>query len=371
MKPVDKPHLLVGALSHPGEQRDHNEDRYSVTAYQLSRGGQPALLAVVADGIGGHQAGEVAAEMAVEAVVERVASSSGRDPLPTLRAAIADAANAVIKASHENPELEGMGSTLAIVWVIGRHLYLAYVGDSRIYMVSQDKIQQVSNDHTWVQEALENEIISPEEAVDHPHAHVLRRHIGGEKPPEPDLRIRLEPDAEQGGSSSHQGLELQVGDTMLLCSDGLTDLVTGEEIGEILGQKAPAEAVHQLVDMARERGGHDNITVVALRVPATPIPQSKRGCSRPLLLAGLVGLAALAAGALITWRLNVWPWNSLLTGAGRGRSEPTSQVTASATEVPAADALLTTPTLTATPTPTSGPTSTPVPLATVAGSESE
>jgi protein phosphatase len=365
VKPVNKPHLLVGALSHPGERREHNEDRYSVTAYQLSRGGTPALLAVVADGIGGHQAGEVAAEMAIDAVVERVGKSSGRDPLPTLRAAIAEAANAVIKASQRNQALEGMGSTLAIVWVIGRRLYLTYIGDSRIYMYSEGQIQQLSNDHTWVQEALEHSIISEEEAEDHPHAHVLRRHIGGEKPPEPDLRIRLPQDSDQGGSSSHQGFELKTNDMLLLCSDGLTDLVEADEIGQVLSSNEPAAAVHRLVDMARERGGHDNITVVALKVPATPISQKESGCLRQAIIAAVLGLVTLAAALLISWRVNLWPWN---TGFLRGIlgsdtvSTPAPSASQSATEPAAAPGTITT---TPTPTPTSGPTSTPIPLDTV------
>lgn len=371
MRPVDKPHLLVGALSHPGEKRDHNEDRYSVTAYQLTRGGTPALLAVVADGIGGHQAGEVAAELAVEAVVQRIGGSSGRDPLPTLRAAITDAANDVIKASQRKQALEGMGSTLAIVWIIGRRLYITYIGDSRIYMLSKGQIQQISNDHTWVQEALEHEIITPEEAVDHPHAHVLRRHIGGEKPPEPDLRIRLPQDSDQGGSSSHQGLELQIGDTLLLCSDGLTDLVEPAEIKQILQTKAPPDAVHKLVDLARQRGGHDNITVVVLKVPETPIKQDRTGCTRPLIAASLLALAALAAALLVTWRLNWWPWTSQLLGGLGQRQEPAKETTAAPTTFEEQAAPAATIAATPTPTATSGPTSTPVPLATVAPDSSQ
>ena len=366
MNPVDKPHLHVGALSHPGERRSHNEDRYSVTAYEIGRRRTPALLAVVADGIGGHQAGEVAAELAVEVVVERVATSSGRDPLPTLRAAVSDAARAVIDASKNDPALEGMGSTLAITWIIERRLYMTYVGDSRIYLLSEDGIRQLSNDHTWVQEALDHSIITSEEAVDHPNAHVLRRHIGGEEIPEPDLRIRLAKEPEGTGSTSHQGMELSTGDTLLLCSDGLTDLVSADEIAETLRSKAPADAVHSLVDLARDRGGHDNITVVALEVPSTPIKQAGSGCLTRSLLAGAAGLALIFALLFLSWRTNLWPWNTDLLSRwieprSTAASQPADADSSNPTQEEPAEAIITT----ATVTPTPGPTSTPVPLATV------
>ncbi|MFP3854532.1 MAG: PP2C family protein-serine/threonine phosphatase [Anaerolineales bacterium] len=366
MNPVDKPHLHVGALSHPGERRSHNEDRYSVTAYEIGRKGTPALLAVVADGVGGHQAGEVAAEMTVEAVVERVASSSGRDPLPTLRAAVSDAAKAVIEAARKDPSLEGMGSTLAIVLVIKRRLYMTYVGDSRIYLLNQDGIRQLSNDHTWVQEALDHSIITSEEAEDHPNAHVLRRHIGGEEIPEPDLRIRLAGDSKGTGSTSHQGMELSTGDTLLLCSDGLTDLVRAEEIAETLSSKDPADAVHSLVELARDRGGHDNITVVALEVPSTPIKQAGTGCWTRGLLTGAAGLVLVFALLFFSWRTNSWPWNTnLLSGWLETRSTAAPETSTTdppgSTQEPPAEAVI----ATATSTPTPGPTSTPVPLATV------
>lgn len=305
MKPLDKPHLLVGALTHPGERREHNEDRYSVTAYQRERDGMPSLLAVVADGIGGHKAGEVAAEMTIEHVVEAVAQSDGAKPLATLHQAVLDAADAVHRASTADSEREGMGSTVAIAWVLGDELYITYVGDSRIYLHRDDHILQISNDHTWVQEAVDNKIISQEEAVDHPHAHVLRRHIGGETPPEPDQRLRLTGDPDDQGSSAQQGLQLMEGDRLLLCSDGLTDLVNPREIAAWLASAPPNESADQLVALARERGGHDNITVVVLEAPAgLRRVKSRSGCLKrivvALVLAALVGLAlALAVSFLL------------------------------------------------------------------------
>ena len=326
MKPSDRPHLSVGALSHPGEQREHNEDRHSVTAYQLERGGQPALVAVVSDGIGGHQAGEVAAEITVDRVVERLAGSSGQDPLASLRAAVSDAARAVMEAAGDNEARQGMGSTLAAVWVIGNRLYMTNVGDSRIYLLRGEELRQLSNDHTWVQEALDHAIISAEEAEDHPHQHVLRRHIGGEQPPEADMRIRWSSDPDDHGSTSHQGLTLEPHDKLLLCSDGLTDLVEPPDLSQLLGSAEPSQAAEALVNLARERGGHDNITVVVLEVPPGGAARSKRRRlgTVGLLLAGLLG-AVLAIS--LAWRLQLWPFQAGdLSGAAS--SDPVPSATA-------------------------------------------
>lgn len=367
MKPIERPHLLVGALSHPGEERDHNEDRYSVTAYRLEPGGLPSLLAIVADGIGGHQAGEVAAEITVEAISERVGGSSGRDPLPTLRAAVTDAAHAVIDAAGKDSAREGMGSTVAAVWILGDRLYLTYVGDSRIYLRRDDRILQLSNDHTWVQEALDHEIISPQEAEDHPHAHVLRRHIGGDKPPEPDLRVRVSGSPEDSGSTSHQGLTLRAGDHILLCSDGLTDLVQADEIAAALRSAAPADAVQELVNLARSRGGHDNITVVALEVPAQAIrPRSRRVLGWGALAVITAFVVVLAGTLVATWRFNTWPWSAL----GLGYRTPPPAATAVATQPPSEEELESgAPVALPSVTPTPAPTSTAIPLATVPPTE--
>lgn len=365
MKPIDKPHLAVGALSHPGERRDHNEDRYSVTAYQRDRDGMPSLLAVVADGIGGHQAGEVAAEMTVEHIVEAVARSPGDHPLDTLREAVTEAAIAVHEASTTDPRREGMGSTVAIAWILGDRLFITYVGDSRIYLLRGDRLLQISNDHTWVQEAVEHKIISPEEAQDHPHSHVLRRHIGGEEPPEPDQRLRISGDSDESGSPSNQGLKLHQGDRMLLCSDGLTDLVEDEEIADVLGAAAPDQATERLVAIARERGGHDNITAVALEVPAEmlqAIPSRSR-LRRALLTLGLLIVLAGGAGLGAAWGLGLGPFNR----TGGGLSQPSATPTLTGVSPTSSTMAATMAPATPTPTPeaTGGPTFTPVPLATV------
>jgi serine/threonine protein phosphatase PrpC len=303
---TDRPHLLVAAQSHPGETGKNNEDAFSVSSYALEVGSVPSLLAVVADGIGGHQAGEVAARLAVETLDQRVAGSTGREPLPVLRTAVVEAGRAIQRAASAAPDHVGMGSTIAVAWEIGGKLYIVTVGDSRIYLLRGVDLHRLTIDHTWVQEALDHGIITPEEARNHPNAHVLRRHLGGAQDPQPDLRLRLRADESDARAQANQGLTLRVGDRILLCSDGLTDLVTDGEIQTILGAHPPAAATQTLVDLARARGGHDNITVIVAFVP------TRQRRPRPLLaglvLAMAVMLILVAVGMLGLWWLGLWPW---------------------------------------------------------------
>lgn len=312
MIPADKPHIEVAALSHPGERREINEDNYSVTAYHLEDSKTPALVAIVADGIGGHQAGEVASDLTVDTIVDRLAGADGLKPLEAMNSGIIEASQAVHKAASLDEQRQGMGSTVATAWVIGNKLYLAYVGDSRIYFLRSGEIRQISIDHTWVQEALDHEVITAEEAIDHPHAHVLRRHVGGENPPDPDTRIKLVEGETDEEARAHQGLELQHGDTVLLCSDGLTDLVKDKEIESIINSQNLGDAAQRLVEVARKRGGHDNITVVLLKMPfPTPGGQS-RGCLRSAVLLAVAVLILLLASLLgLAWSRGWWPFGPL------------------------------------------------------------
>lgn len=313
MIPTDKPHLNVAAHSHTGETRTNNEDRYSVTAYRMERSSIPALLAIVADGIGGHNAGEVASDLAVETIVNRLTASRIKEPLFQLQAAIMEANEVVAQAARTNDDQQGMGSTVVTAWIIGTRLYTANVGDSRIYFLREGILQQTSIDHTWVQEAIDHEIIQPDQARDHPQAHVLRRYIGAPRQTEPDLRLRLKVDESDKQSQANQGLTLQSGDMLLLCTDGLTDLVDDDEIQQVLIENDPLQAVERLTDMALERGGHDNITIVILEVP--PISQQqasvyKRFSRLILLLISLLALGFLIGlGLAFLWSLGIWPWS--------------------------------------------------------------
>jgi protein phosphatase len=200
--------------------------------------------------------------------------------------------------------------------VIGERLYVATVGDSRIYLLHGSQIQQLSIDHTWVQEALENGALRPDEVRGHPNAHVIRRFLGSPNPPDVDFRLRLEESESYTQAEGNQGLHLLPGDRVLLCSDGLTDLVNPGEILATLGAagRAPESAVQSLIDQANARGGHDNITVVVLGVPAAGKAAAERavttkprrrwgwyalGCIGVALLAVAIAFAAFGLGALL------------------------------------------------------------------------
>jgi len=311
MNPSQDSHLTVAALSHPGEAREINEDRYSVSRFVREPDGRPALLAIVADGIGGHQAGEVAAQLTIDTLRTAIAGSDGEEPLAELREAVIAAGRLVIESSARDEALRGMGSTVAAAWVIDHRLYTVSVGDSRIYLLRQGRLRQISIDHTWVQEAVVHGILTPEEARTHPNAHVLHRHLGGEKDPLPDFRLRLSDTESDEQSESNQGLMLVPTDQLLLCSDGLTDLVEPAEIQAALSKYIPAEAVASLVNLARERGGHDNITVIAVSVPDPSHTPPRKGCLGRVLRSSLAGVALIALvllGIALGYWFDLWPW---------------------------------------------------------------
>ncbi|HVN53503.1 MAG TPA: protein phosphatase 2C domain-containing protein [Anaerolineaceae bacterium] len=335
---VDRAHLLISALSHPGMTGKNNEDRYAVSAYHISETNlTPSVFAVLSDGIGGHKAGEVAAELAVEVLSRRVAESDGSDPVGTLENAITEASDQIFEFASEDGALQGMGATCACAWIIGSRLYSSSIGDSRIYLIRGSQIQQLTTDHTWIQEALDKGVLKPEDTRGHPNAHVIRRFLGSPTPPEVDLRLRLRPEEDDLQAQANQGVMLQPGDRLVLCSDGLTDLVQDEEIFAALMARPREAAVHTLVDLANSRGGHDNITIIAMEVPqeevvpavaapaaparrASPFPWLAAGCVGILLLVVIAGVALFSLGFLNPGNLNL---NSLFGGG----SSPTAVAT--------------------------------------------
>lgn len=262
-------HLHISALSHPGLSGKNNEDRYVVSSFHVGRDDpRPSVFAVVADGIGGHRAGEVAAELAVNYISQGVAESNARKPLKILENAIHNASQAIAEHSTKRSEEAGMGATCACTWVIENKLYIASVGDSRIYLLRDKYIRRLTIDHTWVQEAIEKKIITPEQARNHPNVHVIRRHLGSIHLPQVDFRLRLDDQETDEESRENQGFQLESGDTLLLCSDGLTDLVWDDEILKLIRSKKDLKsAAEGLVELANQRGGHDNITVVLMSMP--------------------------------------------------------------------------------------------------------
>ena len=265
MIPTPHSDLTVGQGTHPGETGKNNEDRYAVSSY-YGEGGEQVTLAIIADGIGGNQAGEVASDLATKTITRAVGKSSGTDYGVILDQAISQAARAVVEASQARPDLKGMGTTCVTVLIAGRRLYTAYVGDSRVYLARRGTILQTTVDHTFVQEAIEHGLLTPEEARNHPHRHVVRRHLGNDPNVRADFRLRLNENEPPENTMRNQGVLLDPGSRLVLCSDGLSDLVEPDEILRILDRNQPQGAVDELILLARRRGGHDNITVIVIQV---------------------------------------------------------------------------------------------------------
>ena len=264
----NRAHLFVAAQTHPGQSGKNNEDNFAVSAYTLSQHNpMPVVVAVVSDGIGGHRAGEVASAIAVNSFSEMALASTGGNPLALFQESFYKISEEIFKQAELDGTRKGMGATLSCAWVIGDVLYIAYAGDSRIYLLREGKIRQISRDHTWVQEAVEKGVLSSSQIKTHPNLHVIRRYLGSETPPEPDLRLFLSPNETDNKAKANQGLMLQPGDVILLCTDGLTDLVNDSEIAQTLQGKTLNQAALALTDLANQRGGHDNITIILLGMP--------------------------------------------------------------------------------------------------------
>lgn len=298
MKRVHRSHLPVLAQTHPGMRGKNNEDRYGVTAFRLEDANRtPALLAVLCDGIGGHRAGEVAAEIAVNKISAAVAEfGESKDPTEVLQLAVTNASQAIYQQAKSNHHQEGMGATCACTFIINRRLYLANVGDSRVYLLRGGAIHQLTTDHTWIQEALEKGVLTPEQAEGHPNMHVIRRFLGSPQPPEADLRLHLGEGESDQTARSNQGMVLKDGDLLLLCSDGLTDLVADDEIAAALNNQPLQDAADSLVQMANARGGHDNITLVTIQVPSGPKEKGRAPLTWLLVGLAVMLIVGLAAG---------------------------------------------------------------------------
>lgn len=292
---IQRSPLYVAAVSHPGMAGRQNEDRFAVSAYRLDeKDPTRSVFAIVSDGIGGHRAGEIAAEMAVETISHMVAQSDARRPLDVLDRAIQVTSEAIAVKAKDDTQRLGMGTTCACAWVIGDKLFTASVGDSRIYLLRNGGLMQLTVDHTWVQEAVEKGILQPEDARGHPNVHVIRRYLGSNKTPQADVRMRLAKNESDTQSRSNQGLRLLPGDVLLLCSDGLTDLVHDEEIEPAVRGLDLQTAAKTLVELACSRNGQDNITVVMVLVPWEEIHVARKTRFWKWTVWGLVTLASVA-----------------------------------------------------------------------------
>jgi len=334
MIPLESAHYPVFAASDPGKAGKNNEDNYAVSAHKISESDPtPSIVAIIADGVGGHRAGEVASSLAVEMISQIIAESDASHPLVTLEEAFFQANQAIYSQATINPANAGMSTTAAIAWVIGDRLYLASVGDSRIYLKRDDRLIQLTIDHTWVQEAIESGILTTEQARSHPNAHLIRRYLGSKQPAIPDFRLKIRSGESDRQAVANQGLRLEPGDCLLLCSDGLTDLVSDDEINAALGNQPLQRILEGLIEQANAQGGHDNITVIGIQIPEERLiasaPKSK---SRLVIVLVLIAIFTIALLGGWLYRTLLWeggsPTPTLSQQGTAGLSSPVVTLTA-------------------------------------------
>jgi serine/threonine protein phosphatase PrpC len=278
--------LDVAALSDAGIKRERNEDSWSgpppdLTPEQKATKGQ---LYVVADGVGGHLAGEQASALATETIQRHYYANPTLDAAACLPAAIHAANERIQHDADATLSRLGMSTTTTAAVLRDDELTVANVGDSRTYLIRQEHARQVTVDHSWVEEQVQFGLITREEAAHHPHRNIITRSLGST----PELQIDIFEE------------RVRPGDSVLLCSDGLSNMVSDQEISEIVSQNKSAEViVQELVELSKQRGAPDNVTAVLLKIgPA-------RGCRGQTSIAGgiLIGLILLMMGVLALWIL--------------------------------------------------------------------
>jgi serine/threonine protein phosphatase PrpC len=244
--------VRCGFRADAGRVRDHNEDSVlferAASPKALERRG---LLAVVADGMGGHAAGEVASNLACQTVKTRYFSESGSVD-NALHSALKAANDVIFEASQRNIAQTGMGTTCIAVAIVGFQSYFAWVGDSRLYMIRNREIYRLSEDHTVVRDMVKDGLIDAAAAAIHPERNVLSRALGTKR----DVEISL----------CERPTELLSGDRLVLCSDGLHDLISDNELLLAIEGLDEKRATDTLIALANERGGLDNISVIIIDV---------------------------------------------------------------------------------------------------------
>lgn len=260
-----------GSRTDIGCIRDHNEDSLVVA---------PPLF-VVADGMGGHAAGEVASEIAVNVMAERAPAHIDSDALGR---AVEEANRAIILAAHEGRGRQGMGTTMTAAMLEGERLVIAQVGDSRAYLLHQGKLQQLTRDHSLMADMIEAGQLTPEEARTHPNRSVITRALGSDEHLQPDL----------------YEINVEAGDRLLVCSDGLSGMLRDEDIERTLCRvQDPQRCASQLVNEAISAGGHDNVTVIVADVAGYAEARRKKMARKTKISIAvvLVLFAAIIAGA--------------------------------------------------------------------------
>jgi protein phosphatase len=272
-------------LTDVGRVRDNNEDALIVADLsvrkivndsgeaRLRRIGERGWLLAVADGVGGARAGEVASRIATERLAQILISAAKTTPVPVrLRDGLSSANQKIRRVSQERPECHGMGATMTAAVIHEGRAVIGQVGDSRGYLIRAGRIRQITKDHSLVQALIDAGVMTPEEATYSSRRNVILKALGAKDEIEPDLSL----------------VALARGDHLLLCSDGLSDKVDDVEMRNIALRAEPLDAAcARLVDLANERGGEDNITVILARFDGVGLPSPETSNGQRILVESL------------------------------------------------------------------------------------
>ncbi len=238
------------SMTDVGRRREMNQD-YMFTS-ETAVGKLPNLF-IVADGMGGHKAGEYASKFTVDTMVDIIEKTKDKEPVTAIGRALKEANRLLLKEAQTDESKTGMGTTVVAATLMDRTLYAANVGDSRLYVLNQDTIRQITRDHSLIEEMIRLGEMDKADAKDHPDKNIITRAVGVA----PELEIDF------------FEIEIKNGDIILLCTDGLTNMIEDEDIRRIvLSQRDIVERTEKLIETANENGGKDNITVVLLEPDA-------------------------------------------------------------------------------------------------------
>ena len=238
--------MKVFSATDIGQKRHMNQDFIFTSEEPV--GNLPNLF-VVADGMGGHNAGDFASRYGVSVLVETVRKDKNFNPVKVMRNAIEAANREVFSQSRNDPSMAGMGTTMVVCTVVGGYAYIANVGDSRLYLAGSDSMTQITQDHSLIAEMVRLGELTPEEGRNHPDKNIITRAVGTNE----DVKIDF------------FDVKLETGDQILMCSDGLSNMVEDQRIFEILkGEDTEADKAQVLVDEANANGGRDNIAVIVV-----------------------------------------------------------------------------------------------------------
>lgn len=247
------------AITDVGSVRDSNEDHLIfIRPFDATIRNTHGCLALVADGMGGHSHGEIASKMAAD-IITRHYFDTNYSVLEALKRAFEKANKAIFQKAAKNPTLKGMGTTCTAIILLQNHLYLGHVGDSRAYLLKGNQALQLSKDHTLVQHLLDTGRITEEESVSHPQRNIVTRAMGTSAKVKAEVSLLPVP--------------FEVGDKLLICSDGLYEYIKPPELQAIIQQYSLNEASKTLIALAKQRGGHDNISVLIVEAFAADTAQ--------------------------------------------------------------------------------------------------